>query len=184
MDRTQSELESFVLGLVWQLGPCSAYDVRKALSDSPSSQWSGSAGAIYPLMSRLERRRLLASKEERNGKRARRSYRITPAGIGALRQWVGPPLGSDVATVVYDPLRSRARFLSACALEEQLRWVGEARLALEEVERRVRHWNTVYGDVMRDPFVRLVARHGELDLAMRRAWLRELETALRCSPEA
>ena len=42
--RSWSELECFVLGLIWQLGPVSAYAVRTQMQKSPSTQWSGSAG--------------------------------------------------------------------------------------------------------------------------------------------
>ena len=60
MPRTTSELEGAVLGVIWQEGPCTAYTIRKQFVASPSPQWSGSAGAIYPLVRRLEKKRLLA----------------------------------------------------------------------------------------------------------------------------
>jgi len=43
-----------------------------------------SAGTIYPLLHRLERRGLLRSTPQRVGRRTRRLYRITPAGLRAL----------------------------------------------------------------------------------------------------
>ncbi len=51
-----SELEAVVLGLVWSDGPCTAYAVRRTVQASLSAQWSGSAGAVYPAVARLEQR--------------------------------------------------------------------------------------------------------------------------------
>ena len=52
--RGLSELEAVVLGLVWSDGPCTAYAVRRTVQASLSAQWSGSAGAVYPAVARLE----------------------------------------------------------------------------------------------------------------------------------
>jgi DNA-binding PadR family transcriptional regulator len=43
-----------------------------------------SAGTLYPILHGLEEKGYLASTEERTGRAARRIYRATPAGIGAL----------------------------------------------------------------------------------------------------
>lgn len=177
-----SELECFVLGLVWQLGPCSAYDIRRHMTRSPSTQWSASAGAIYPLVQRLHKRGLLSSKAERNGKRGRRVYAVTPTGLKALRAWVGPPLAEEAATVAYDPLRSRARFLGALTREQQLEWVEEARRALDEVERKVRSWQETYGEA--DLITTLVTRNGEMDVEARKKWIDEVGRVLREAPAA
>ena len=174
--RSHSELECFVIGLVWQLGPCSPYDVRRALLDSPSSQWSGSAGAIYPLMSRLAKRGLLSVKRESDSARARRVYRVTAAGLAALKAWIGPPLAGDAVTVTYDPLRSRARFLGSLSPAERRAWADAAGAALDQVAARVKQWQERYGPG--DEMLSLVTRHGELDLAMRRAWLEEVRAAV------
>lgn len=45
-----------------------------------------SAGTLYPILHGLEERGYLRSREERNGKNARRVYRATPAGKRALRK--------------------------------------------------------------------------------------------------
>ena len=124
MARNHSELEGFVLGLVWQLGPASAYEIRRHMQTSPSTQWSASAGSIYPLMRRLERAGLLKSRERSGGGRGGREYTITAKGQSALREWVGPPLGAAVVTVAHDPLRSRARFLGALPREARLEWIS------------------------------------------------------------
>lgn len=175
--RRLSELECFVLGLIWQLGPCSPYDVRRHMQRSPSTQWSGSAGAIYPLIARLHRRGLLASRKARHGKRQRREYSITPRGEKTLKHWIGPPLAPDAITVSYDPLRSRARFLGVMKPHERRAWIAAALDALDEVERRVEAWHDLYA-AADDRFAAAMTRHGEMDLQWRRRWLEELRDSI------
>jgi len=173
----RSELECFVLGLVWQLGPCSAYDLRQHVSRSPSSQWSASAGALYPLVQRLEREKLLAARSESTGQRARREYRITAAGLLELRRWVGPPLPELAATVSHDPLRSRARFLGALSPARQEEWIDSALETLALLRERVLAWHAEFG-AQGDVFVELLTRSGELDIAARTEWLRTIRQRL------
>jgi DNA-binding PadR family transcriptional regulator len=45
-----------------------------------------SAGTLYPLLHRIEKRGLLRSEAKRAGSRSRRVYRITPAGRRALAE--------------------------------------------------------------------------------------------------
>jgi len=169
--RMHSELECFTLGLVWQSGPCTPYVVRKCMLDSPSTQWSGSAGAIYPLMRRLEKHGLLRAKQEATGRRKHETYAITPAGLKALKEWIGPPMSAGAITVAHDPLRSRARFLGVLTRCQQLAWLKGAMDLLDEVERRVKEWEELYTDG--DEFLRLVGRSGELDVRSRRKWMHE-----------
>lgn len=171
----RSELECFVIGLVWQLGPSSPYDIRRHMNASPSTQWSASAGAIYPLMRRLENEGLLRSEPAARGRRARRLYTTTPAGLRALRAWIGPPLSPDAVTVSHDPLRSRARFLGALTPEQRRRWLAAARASLDELERRINAWETE--QPVADPFAAHMTRCGTLDLDARRTWLADLPGA-------
>ncbi len=170
--KRRSELECFVLGLIWQLGAASPYDIRRQMQQSPSTQWSASAGAIYPLVRRLQRAGLLVSEAKREGRRRRREYRVTSKGLGVLRGWIGPPLGEDVVTVAHDPLRSRARFLEALTDAERRLWFSAARAALDEVERRVNAWaESATGAPPRA--ARVMNKSGELDVRSRREWLDE-----------
>jgi DNA-binding PadR family transcriptional regulator len=169
--RHLSELECFTLGLVWQIGPCTPYVIRKWMLDSPSTQWSGSAGAIYPLVRRLEGYGLLRARQEATGRRNHETYSITQAGLKALKQWIGPPLADEAVTVAYDPLRSRARFLGTLTRRQQLAWLEAALDVLDVVGARVKEWEALYtGD---DEFLRLIARTGQIDVQSRRRWVRE-----------
>lgn len=163
-----------MLGLVWQLGPVSAYDVRTQMRRSPSTQWSGSAGAIYPLIRRLARLKLLAARREQVGQRARVRYRITGAGLRVLRAWVGPPISKEAVTVSYDPLRSRARFLRVLTEDQKRSWLKAANEALEEVERRVTEWEKVNAGSGKE-YVDELTRHAMLEVAARREWLKGME---------
>jgi DNA-binding PadR family transcriptional regulator len=170
--KRRSELECFVLGLIWQLGVASPYDIRRQMQRSPSTQWSASAGAIYPLMRRLQRAGLLSSEAKREGKRRRREYRLTAKGLGVLRCWIGPPFGEEVVTVAHDPLRSRARFLEALTEAERRQWFSAARAALDEVERRVNAW-AESATASPTRAARVMNKSGELDVQSRRRWLDE-----------
>ena len=174
--RRYSELECFVLGLIWQRGPASPYDIRRHMQASPSTQWSASAGAIYPLIARLHKEGLLKARDTATGKRRRREYAVTPKGLRALRAWIGPPLAPEAVTVAYDPLRSRARFLAALTPPERRAWCRAALDSLKEVEARVLAWQESFGDT--DPLAALITRSGELDLQSRRRWLDELNDSL------
>jgi DNA-binding PadR family transcriptional regulator len=175
--RQCSELEGFTLGLVWQTGPCSAYDVRVFLARSPSTQWSASAGAIYPVLRRLEKRGWVSARAEKDNARGRRVYKITPSGLAVLRGWVGPPMAHEAVTVTYDPLRSRARFLGCLNPARREQWAAAADDALSTVERNVAEWHERFGGVA-GAFEPWITRSGELDCKARRQWLRELKQAL------
>ncbi len=167
-----SELESFVLGLVWQLGPCSPYDVRRHMRASPSTQWSASAGSIYPLVQRLERAGLLKSEHSAHGKRERRLYTITSTGMRELRAWIGPPLRPEAVSVSHDPLRSRVRFLGALTPAQRTRWLRAAAAALDTIEEQIRAWDSAHAAL--DVYAAHMTICGVSDLAARREWLAAL----------
>jgi DNA-binding PadR family transcriptional regulator len=120
-----TELESCVLGIVWAWGPCTAYVIRKVFLDSLSPYWSGSAGAIYPLVARLEARGLITARVEPRGGRSRKELTITPGGRAALRSWL-LPLPEWTGFVPVDPVRTRMFFLGALPPEEQEAFLAEA----------------------------------------------------------
>lgn len=167
-----SELEAFVLGLIWQFGPISPYDIRRHMQRSPSTQWSASAGAIYPLVRKLEKLGFIASKAERTDPRKRTVYRSTAKGKRALQMWLGPPLSPEAVTVTYDPLRTRVRFLGVLNSGEQMKWLTAAAKGLDEVEKKVKDWQQTYAQS--GPFVLALTRNGELELETRRKWIGEV----------
>jgi DNA-binding PadR family transcriptional regulator len=171
--RDLTELEGCVLGLFWQLGPCTAYAIRKEFLASPSPYWSGSAGAIYPLIERLDRQRLIRSTNEAAGRRKSRHYSLTLTGRKALRRWLGPPLADATLGIPPDPLRSRMRFLGALPKARKIS-------LLREVEARLSgHLRQVEEDCDRyrragEPHACLMARGAVRMLQARLEWVREV----------
>lgn len=100
-----TDLEGAVLADVATRGTATSYAVAQTFSQSPSEYWSGSAGAVYPLVKRLAARGLLAAHPGAAGKRQRLDYSITPVGRAALEAWL---LDAQRASGMgFDPLRTR-----------------------------------------------------------------------------
>jgi DNA-binding PadR family transcriptional regulator len=135
--RTLSELEGCVLGFIWKHGPTTAYAVRKEMLDSPSSHWSGSAGAIYPLLERLQKQRLVSAKAGARGERSHTSYQLTEAGNKALLAWLAPSLEADIISVAPDPLRTRMYFLRALPPAQRRTFLERARAKLVEYMKAI-----------------------------------------------
>jgi DNA-binding PadR family transcriptional regulator len=167
-----SELEGCVLGLLWKQGPCTAYAIRRSLLGSPSSHWSGSAGAIYPLLRRFEERGLATSRKTLRGDRAGWQYALTAAGRERFLAWLGPPMTGEVVAIAADPLRTRAHFLGALPPKRRAAFLAAAKDALE------RHLGDLAprGDV--DRFDRLALRSAVRVTQARLAWLAEVGRSL------
>jgi len=163
-----SELEGCVLGILWKRGPRSAYAVRREMLDSPSTHWSGSAGAIYPLLERLERRGWVRSRSASRGDRESTVYRITRAGRGHLTDWIEPPFEPDVVSIAMDPLRTRVHFLGALPPARRRAFLRQARAEL------VRHLEELASEPVTDEFDRQALRGGLRVTRARIAWLDEL----------
>jgi len=131
-----SELESVVLGIVWKFGPCTPHAVRAHFLTSRSARFSASAGAIYPLMARLERARLLRSRSDRRRTQRRRLYTITPAGARRLRSWLLPPFRAADVAALHDPIRTRVYFLAALPLPARRRFLAQAEAGLAHTLRQ------------------------------------------------
>ena len=168
-----SELEAVVLGLVRVDGPCTAYAVRKTVQTSLSTQWSGSAGAVYPAVARLEQRGLLRLRAQSTGRRRSQALEITAKGSRALIDWLGPPVDPVALDIPADPLRTRLRFVELLPPAHQSSFLGEAIDAVEATVRRVR------ADVLR------TTRAGEspFKIAMARGALHATRARLRTLQE-
>jgi DNA-binding PadR family transcriptional regulator len=171
-----SELEASVLGQVWKHGPCTAYSVRKHFLESPTSRFSGSAGAIYPLVSRLEARGLLRSREVGRGRRPGKKLEVTPSGRAALRRWVEAPLGGEESGT-YDPLRAKMVFLGSLSPAKRRRWLEEAERALAAHLKRLEAHREAYAGET-DPYFE-IASWNALDQARSRIrWIRRAKARL------
>lgn len=137
--RALTELESCVLGVVWQRGPCTAYTVRREFAISSSSHWSSSAGSIYPVLARLERLGLIAAEEESWGSGSKTQYHATADGLARLKAWIGPPLQDWAAASTFDPIRTRTFFLGALTPAVRRRFLAEAERMTKAELTRVRN---------------------------------------------
>ncbi len=129
--RTLSELEGVTIGVVHRIQPCTAYAVRRALRQSPSSHWRASAGSIYPLLARLEYEGLITGAEDVDDGRGRKLLAVTPAGRKMLKAWIKAVADPEYIANVFDPVRSRVFFLAALTEAEQVQFAKRTLEALE-----------------------------------------------------
>jgi DNA-binding PadR family transcriptional regulator len=142
------------------------------LLDSPSSHWSGSAGAIYPLLARFEGRGFVTSRKSMRGDRAGWLYALKAAGRKRFLEWIGPPLADEVVTIAADPLRTRVHYLSALPARRRAAFLSAARAALE------RHMEQLVPIADMDEFD-LLALDGGIRLTRARIqWLEQVSRAL------
>lgn len=176
MKEALSEIEGCVLALIEESGPITPYAIRKDFLDSPTPQWSGSAGTIYPLVVRLQRRGLIRSTVHYTGGRAGRRFCLTAAGSRAFRRWLSVPVPEWVVGIPPDPLRTRVRFLAALPMRERREFLAEARHAAR------RQLRTLEEECERQrglgPFHYLMSRGALLTMQARLAFLEELAKAL------
>jgi len=129
--RKLSNLEMTVLGLAWLRGPCTIYSIMKELSLSASSFHKSRAGTAYSVANRLLEFGLLEVADEPEG-----AVRITPAGVGALRVWIEPPVPmADVAHSA-DMLRLRFFFLGVVDQESRIAFIDSSIEGLQQFLKR------------------------------------------------
>ncbi len=125
MTPTLTELEGSVLALIGSNAPVTGYALTRMTAESPSEYWSGSAGAVYPLVKRMAERGLVLAEFGNQGKRPRTSYSLTKSGRSALKRWL---LDSQrAAGLGFDPLRTRVVHLDQCTPAERERFYHEVR---------------------------------------------------------
>jgi len=83
-----------LLGLLMK--PSSGYDLRKIFSSTSMKTYSGSPGAIYPALRRLQEQGLIrGTVEEGSGMRRRQMFRLTPKGLAELKAWITLPIARE-----------------------------------------------------------------------------------------
>ena len=90
-------IRHLILGLLTQQ-PMSGYDIKRFLKSLSWLVDSPSFGSIYPTLRVLQEDSLVTMEEVlRQGKKSRKIYTITEAGIQALREWVDQPTSPHVS---------------------------------------------------------------------------------------
>ena len=128
-----SELEGVVLGMLGSMGPMTAYSIRQFFLKSPSPQWASSAGTIYPLVQRLDKRGMIRSERHATGRREGLKYTLAPPGLKALKSWIGPELPAIATAVPVDSLRVRVRFMSVLPEKDRISMLKNARRELTAI---------------------------------------------------
>lgn len=100
-----TELEGAVLSEIHHRHNHTAFKVRRAFQTSPSIEWSGSAGSVYPAIRRLIDSGLIASTPITTGRKGN-ALAVTPEGVRTLEHWICDPLRAS--SVGLDPFRLRA----------------------------------------------------------------------------
>lgn len=172
-----SELEGVALGIVSRDGPCTPYAVRKFLKRSPSSHWQGSAGSIYPMLSRLEQQGLVNSKTDASDGRGRRLLHITAKGKKALTQWINQGTSPELVSAISDHIRTRVFFMGSLTPEQRRQFVADSCTALNEflqlTEQRLNDT-----DRETDPFAWFACENVVLQAKARVQWLAGFQAAL------
>lgn len=145
MRRRLTNLENVALAQLGKIGPVTAYQVRKAFAQSSSGRYSGSAGAIYPLLRRLENDGLVRAAKSANGDQEKQLYSLTRAGRRAVKAWLFDLEPEEIFPD--DPLRTRFQFLQSLSTEDRKRWIESAIEAVSALDRAVM---IEYGDAAYD----------------------------------
>lgn len=160
METTLTELEGAVLSEIHHRGASTAFQVRRAFQVSPSVEWSGSAGAIYPAIRRLTEAGLIHAEAPASGRRTRR-LSLTAQGIARIQDWI-----ADVGRatgVGLDPFRLRAGLWAhlapgrrrstlqaiLAALEVEIAASEGLLRTLDPVERRRAEWALILQNARR-----------------------------------
>jgi DNA-binding PadR family transcriptional regulator len=169
-----TELQGAALGIIWLNSPCTPYQVRMVFQRSPSPHWTGSAGAIYPMIRNLKSAGLISSERHKVGKRLGRRYSITPAGSRALQKWLKHAIADKTIGVPLDALRTRIRFFAALPRSARVKLIDKVQAQL------AKHIRTIRAECKRrrasgDIFSYLAMRGALLALQARQAWLQEVQ---------
>ncbi|QYC08948.1 PadR family transcriptional regulator [Brevundimonas nasdae] len=100
-----TELEGAVLSEIHHRHNRTAFKVRRAFQTSPSIEWSGSAGSVYPAIKRLTQAGLIVSTPITTGHKGSH-LTLSPEGVAALEAWICDPVRAT--SVGVDPFRLRA----------------------------------------------------------------------------
>ena len=142
-----TELEGAVLSEIHHRGALTAFKVRKAFQDSPSIEWSGSSGAVYPAIRRMTESGLIQEKLMAQARKVNH-LALTQTGIDALNQWIVAP--QRATSVGLDPFRLRAGLWPHLPAEVRKEGLQRVKGEIESEVEHLRAWQrTGFVDAVR-----------------------------------
>jgi DNA-binding PadR family transcriptional regulator len=129
-----TDLEGAAMAEIARLGTATSYAVAQSFAQSPSEFWSGSAGAVYPMIKRLAARGLLQADPAATGQRARLDYHLTTEGLAAMEHWLLD--ARRAAGIGFDPLRTRLTHLDLVTPDQRKAFLSEVRALSHEFATR------------------------------------------------
>lgn len=110
--RAPTTLEYALLGLLQQHAQ-SGYDLRRVFETTAMGNYSGSPGAIYPALKRLEQRGLITGEVDSTRiLRPKKVFRPTEQGSAILRSWLAREIAREDVERRLDELMLRFAFHS------------------------------------------------------------------------
>jgi DNA-binding PadR family transcriptional regulator len=131
----ESDLSLAILGLL-SIQPLSGYGLRKVFLTTAMGSFSGSPGAIYPALRKLEAAGLVNGTVE-NAKtlRPRMAYALTAAGLAALKSVLSRPVTREDVMRKMDTLLLRFSFMDGLMPKDAI--LGFLRSLATEIEAYV-----------------------------------------------
>ena len=86
---------------------------------------------MYPLLKRLEKEGLVATKEDKSDGRGRKLLTVTAKGRSSIKDWVVSGADDEIISSVTDPVRSRMFFLGALSATEQGDYINKLIVLME-----------------------------------------------------
>jgi DNA-binding PadR family transcriptional regulator len=120
-----TDLEGATLAAIASRGEATGYVIAKVFADSPSEFWSGSSGAVYPLIRRLVARGMLSATAGATGKRKQFNYALTREGQAAMEEWLLD--AKRAAGLGFDPLRTRLTYLHVVSPKRRAKFLASVR---------------------------------------------------------
>lgn len=170
-ERKLTDLEAVTIAFIQRRQPCTPYQVRRSFEKSTTTQFSSSAGSIYPLMRRLSDRGYIYPVGRPSDGRGSTHYAVSAEGKRQVRHWI---IGLTDASAVgmYDPIRSRLLNLSLLPKAKQIRWLESMISLLEQQGDLIRIYETQ--EFVGDDRLHEISRNAMWEEnALRLRWLRK-----------
>lgn len=176
IEKQLTSIDYIILGLL-QGSPLTGYGIRKIFETTALGNYSSSPGTIYPALKRLEKLKLIETKEE-NGKAV---FQIRKIGKAALIQWLENPIKQNDIQRKMAELILRFAFMGGLVSKEiQIQFLNNLINALKNyIQQLEAFYNTSKATM--DQTAQLAFEHGlsayKNDLAWAKKALKTLQIA-------